>query len=569
MQENKIVFLPSGRLGNALFRYMACAVINIKNPSLGYCLRETFIEPSEKLVFYAGLDHEGDDIRKTNSIFTDIEPKSVAYNTIGYYKHTVDVDNLKSNKYINIENGHGIFVKTTISVTDENFFNLIRTNLKYFNILMDGYFQFAYIYLKYKAQIIKYMQEHKFVHYIETDLKQKYLVHEFLDDTVLLPEKIYDIVIHIRLDDFKGRPDYIEENYYMDLFQNMDFTGKKTCLLFEATNQSDDHLFIKNCAKWFSDREIPIALESNSLLIDFNIMKQATVLVCSMSTLSWIAAYLSTHIQTCYMPNYNFNETADRRQFHFKRPIENTLFYNVKTTISAIASIKSYIVTLPHYPERWNKLDQLCQQMSFIGIEPLAFNGVYGKDIQIESTDTEYIKKLHYKDSVYTYDSRVRTNKTIMSRGELGCAWSHLNLLKQLLTEAPDINYYLILEDDVELVKSVDELFKLLQNIPADADICHLAKSDWFPFIKTSAANAHFHECVKTYFNRTTAYLISKKGAKKVLAYSQDHIDIPIDDLYCTLYRQDSEFRFYVPSGDFFFREKPNTSSIIHDINQG
>ena len=62
---------------------------------------------------------------------------------------------------------------------------------------MDGYFQFAYIYLKYKAQIIKYMQEHKFVHYIETDLKQKYLVHEFLDDTVLLPEKIYDIVIHI------------------------------------------------------------------------------------------------------------------------------------------------------------------------------------------------------------------------------------------------------------------------------------------------------------------------------------------------------------------------------------
>ena len=60
--NNNIVFVPSGRLGNAFFRYMACALVNIKNPRLSYCLQDDFTEPIEKVVFYPGLDHEGDDI---------------------------------------------------------------------------------------------------------------------------------------------------------------------------------------------------------------------------------------------------------------------------------------------------------------------------------------------------------------------------------------------------------------------------------------------------------------------------------------------------------------------------
>ena len=100
-KNNKIVFIPSGRLGNAFFRYMACAIVNIKNPTLSYCLQDEFVESNEPVVFFKGLDHEGDDIRKTNNIFQDNEPKAVGYNTLGYYKHTIDIDNLKSNMFIN------------------------------------------------------------------------------------------------------------------------------------------------------------------------------------------------------------------------------------------------------------------------------------------------------------------------------------------------------------------------------------------------------------------------------------------------------------------------------------
>jgi GR25 family glycosyltransferase involved in LPS biosynthesis len=546
---------------------MACAAVNILNPSMSYCLQSDFIAPAAKVTFYAGLDHEGDDIRKTNNIFKDDEPNAVAYNTLGYYKHSVNVDGLKCNRFINKENGHGIFVKTTIKLTDANFLKLIKQNLKYFNVLMDGYFQFCDIFLQYKPQILEYIAEHKSTHYIETDLKQKILMEELLDDIPIMPEHHYDIVIHIRLDDFKDRPDYIEATYYLALFKTMDFSEKKTCLLCDGPKTDDERLFIETCVQWFKEREMPIALESNSLMMDFNIMKQAKILVCSMSTLSWTAAYLSTHIQQCYMPNYDFSKINHRKSLTFKKPIENTHFYPVKTTIFANANIKPFILTLPQYSSRLEKLSDLRDKLSFIGMETTLYNGVCGKEITTENTEFNYLKLMHYKDSTYMYDSRIRSNKTQMKRGEFGCAWSHLNLLKQLTAETANVNYYLILEDDVELIKPIDELNKLLQNIPEDTDMCHLAKSDWFPFMKTRAVNAYFTECVKAYFNRTTAYLISKAGAKKVLNYINNHIDIPIDDVYNVMHRETHDFRFYVPVSDYFFQEQPGVLSTIHDIN--
>lgn len=567
--NNKIVFIPNGRFGNAFFRYMACAIVNIKNPTLSFCLEDEFVEPNEKTIFYRGVDHVGDDIRKTDKNIEENDPKVIAYNTLGYYKHSVDVDNLKSNMFINNENGHGLFVKTTITLNDDNFLNMIEKNMKYFHIKMNGYFQFGHIYLHYKKDILNYMEKHKFNHYIQTDLKEKILMRELLDDMHLPPEKQYDIVIHIRLGDFKGRPDYIEEKYYFDLFKTIDFKEKKKiCLLFDPMIKTGDCVFIDNFIEWFKTRDIPVTIESNSLPIDFNIMKQAKILICSMSTLSWTAAYLSKHIQQCYMPDYNFyNIDPERSYNYFKSPIENTVLYRVKTTMHNISSFKPVILTLPQYSSRLDKLTDLQCKLSSIGLETTYYNGVNGKDIILENTNLDHLKFIHYKDSTYTYDASIRTNKKAMSKGEFGCAWSHINLLKQLLTEPDNINYYLILEDDVELVKPIAELLKLLQHIPEDTDICHLAKSDWYPFMKTSNINAYFSECVKAYFNRTTAYIISRKGAEKVLAYSNNHIDIPIDDLYCKIYRTTHNFHFYVPTADYFFKEQDNISSTISDIN--
>ena len=320
-------------------------------------------------------------------------------------------------------------------------------------------------------------------------------------------------------------------------------------------------------------------------------MKQARVLVCSMSTLAWMAAYLSTQIETCYMPNYNFYGT-DRQAAYFHHPIANTILYPVKTTPTIIGQMQAYIITLPEYSHRLAKLDSLIHQLAYIGLMPHISQGVHGKDIKIY--DAVYhitgMKHLTWQDTSYLYDTRVRLNGKPMSKGELGCAWSHLNLLRQLTsgagtsgagtsgagtsasgagtsasgagTSASGTQYYLILEDDVELIKPIGELYELLQNVPADADLCHLAKSDWHSFNKTNQVNPYFYECEKKYFNRTTAYLISQKGAEKVLEYTKNSINVPSDDLFNMVFRETPDFRFYVPDSPYFIEQANIVSSI-------
>jgi len=577
-EEKKIVFIPSGRLGNAIFRYMSCVVLSMRQPSLTYTLQKDFVATDDNAhVFYPGLDHEGDDIKGSalsNPFVEGGQNPHMGYNTLGFYKHTINVDKLTSNQYINKENGQGLYVKKNLTITDETFLKQWQKNLKPFNIYMDGFFQFSHLYLKYKAQILEYMKRSQDIHRIQTDTNEIYLMREIIEDLPLLPSQQYDIVIHIRLGDFNGRPEFIEACYYIQLFETLDFQGKTICLLCEPIKSESDAIFIDKINHWFRVKDIPFNCETNSLLVDFNIMKQCKTLICSMSTLAWTAAYLSNHIQQCYMPNYNFYEVPLRQQFFFKKPIENTILYHVKTTSPSLSQITPYIITLPEYASRLEKLDDLLINLSMIGLETIVYNGVNGKKIDISNADKTI---LTYENTTYKYDNSVRLNGKAMTRGEFGCAWSHLNLIKQLAQgqEQPQVGqeqpqagqaYYLILEDDVELVKPLDELYTLLQHLPEDTDLCHLAKSDWYPFTKTRPVNPYFYECEKNFFNKTTAYLISNKGAKKIMEYINHSINVPIDDLFNMIYRLTPDFRFYVPN-DYFFKEQDNILSTIKDID--
>jgi GR25 family glycosyltransferase involved in LPS biosynthesis len=568
VEPNKLVFYPSGRLGNAIFRYMACSIVNTINPALEYTLLADFDPPKENFTYYAGLDQEGCDEYKTREIDSKAMEKEamqdstiLGFNTLGYFKHTID--KLTSNIYINKANGQGLYVKNMITINDDTFFSMFYKKLENFHVCMDGFFQFGYIYLKYKPQILNYMEEHKNEHFIQTDRNERFLMRDILDDMTL--EKQYDIAIHIRLDDFNGRLDFIEIEYYLELFESLlpQMQDKTICLVYQGSQSAADAQYIERCLQWFRENELNVRVESNSLLCDFNIMKQAKILVCSMSTLAWTAAYLSKRIQQCYMPNYNFQGTK-RNGVYFHKPIENTVLYKVKT--SPNLNIKPQIITLPEFSDRLAKLDGLMHGLSIIGLDTNVFYGVYGKDIRVY--DAAYkvtgIKHISWQGTSCFYDMRVRLNGQPMAKGEFGCAWSHLNVLRQLVTE-PTGTYYLIFEDDVELVKPLDALHELLQNIPADADMCHLCKSLWYPFVLTQKVNDYFYECKKQYFSHGTAYLMSQKGAQKVLDYTNNYVNVPADDLYNMVYRLTPDFRFYVPA-DFYFKEQDNVSLRDLDI---
>jgi len=115
----------------------------------------------------------------------------------------------------------------------------------------------------------------------------------------------------------------------------------------------------------------------------------------------------------------------------------------------------------------------------------------------------------------------------------MGCALSHLGLWNQLANEREEIDRYLILEDDVKLSPEWEARWNAaLPSLPADFDIIYLGgilppNRAGFEQVK-QRVNQHFSRVAENscfgqnppnrYFHWCAyAYVLSKKGAKKVL----------------------------------------------------
>jgi GR25 family glycosyltransferase involved in LPS biosynthesis len=242
-------------------------------------------------------------------------------------------------------------------------------------------------------------------------------------------------------------------------------------------------------------------------------------------------------------------------------PIQNTILYDVKTT--KFTDIKVVILTLEKYSHRMNKVYDLINKLSQIGLQCSLFYGVNGEDIKIVKMEHPQLFRLEHKNESKYYDYSIRVNKQFMTRGELGCAWSHINIYKSLLKEE-HVDKYLIFEDDVEFVESLEYAYNCLINIPSDFDVCHISKSDWYNFIFNNKINEFWNTIHKEYFNRLTGYVVSKNGAEKILHYTKDSINIPADDLLSHMHIED-KLQVYVPS-KYIFHEPQNTVSILHNF---
>ena len=96
-------------------------------------------------------------------------------------------------------------------------------------------------------------------------------------------------------------------------------------------------------------------------------------------------------------------------------------------------------------------------------------------------------------------------------------------------------------------------------------DVCHVSKSDWYKFILNNKINEFWNTIHKQYFNRLTAYITSKEGAKKILQYSSNFINVPCDDLLSNMHLS-NKLNVYVPD-KYIFHEPENTVSITLNIN--
>ena len=420
--NKKIIFTKCGRIGNALFRYLACVLMSIKY-DLEYIVEDDY-PVVEEFKFYKGVDHKNDDItfinpKNINELknYVRSTPAAKGFNTLGFVKSNIDIMNLTSNNYINKENGHGLFVKNIINIDDNNYFDIdenmistlgicadsILSKSPYQNIRMTGYFQYDQIYTENKKEILEYIEKNKNNHFIKTatynrdliDNHKIFYMNEIINDMILPSNKIYDIAIHIRLGDFNGANDFIEYEYLEELFKIIDFANKTCTIVIQTPENKHDIDFLNKCLEWFTSNKINISVESNDVITDFNIMKSAKILVCSMSTLSWCAAFFSNKIETCYMPNYNFQKVDPDRKTYFKNPIKNTILYNVKTTIISdykIMICNENITTIQK--KQLNQIKQLNIPYEFIDII---------NEIKIYDTEHDNIKLLYNNFETYYY----------------------------------------------------------------------------------------------------------------------------------------------------------------------
>jgi hypothetical protein len=197
------------------------------------------------------------------------------------------------------------------------------------NYMFRGYYQHDAIFLKYKEQLVEYINSHSndllitdgykpggtgIYHYSVTSYKSI--------DLLKTPNNMctYDIVVHLRLEDFVFVNQVLHPQYITAVLDN--FSDQTICFVVNAPTTAFEHRYIN----YFQSR-FNIVCESNNPVTDYHIIKNAKILVCSRSTMCWAAAFFSDTLETVYFPNYiNPNHPHET----FKRPIENTIPYDIQ-----------------------------------------------------------------------------------------------------------------------------------------------------------------------------------------------------------------------------------------------
>ena len=222
--------------------------------------------------------------------------------------------------------------------------------------------------------------------------------------------------------------------------------------------------------------------------------------------------------------------------------------------------IKAVAISLPSEIERRIFIQKTLEQCNFS--DYIIVDGVNGNDIKIVPfTEDTRISKLIYNNTEKIYNSSLRLNGAGLQKGEIGCAWSHLNVYDMLLK---DDNYdaYLIFEDDSDLIVSPEELQTFLEELKTlSFDLCHIFQSEWYDFNRIKQISNNFWVPERRFFNNAGAYIITKTGAEKLLEYAHPEIGLPADDLISKFYFHSNDFNFIVPS-KHLFKPKGFESSI-------
>jgi hypothetical protein len=222
------------------------------------------------------------------------------------------------------------FRNTAIDVDDAYFMNIVNAKIDRNETIIDleknyfliGYYQHDHYYVKYKKEIIAYIERHpnRIVIADHFHYSGPYKLINIIETKP--DEKIYDIVIHLRLGDFIKIAWTMNPKNIVDVIKTL-YIDKETkvAIVVKESNNKLEKKYIEFILSHLPENTV---VESNEYPItDYNIMRNAKVLVCSCSTFSWVASFMGCENQMVYFPNYQSRWNHEQ----YRKPHDMVVYY--------------------------------------------------------------------------------------------------------------------------------------------------------------------------------------------------------------------------------------------------
>ena len=171
-----------------------------------------------------------------------------------------------------------------------------------------------------------------------------------------------------------------------------------------------------------------------------------------------------------------------------------------------------FVINLERSPQRLQRIKSQLDDQRVAFSRLLAVDGVELLDSDVTGLYSFDDPDAHYKQ---------------LNKGEIGCYLSHINAWQAIVDQ--QLDYAIILEDDVKLTGDINKLFDVVNQMPKDWDYIKMAEHSRKRRVEHRQSFADFERI--TYSKvpaRTCAQIVSFEGAKKLLAY-QHKILRPID----------------------------------------
>ena len=192
-----------------------------------------------------------------------------------------------------------------------------------------------------------------------------------------------------------------------------------------------------------------------------------------------------------------------------------------QTVKFSIKKLSAICVLSPNNPERKKQFLQLKKNLPQLK----AFPAIMGNALSKKDIQSLLKKKILDRWSI-----------ALSSQGEVGCYLSHLQILKDFVLSKQ--KYCLILEDDMHLEKNFKiDLRDALQECPEDWDLLYLfAIPKQKKLSTTIKGKKYILKAPRLWY--TCAYLVSQKGARKIIDNIQPMRANPIDEHFGDLVDQ-------------------------------